>query len=160
MKFFRSISRAAGLLLLVSADRALAAPATNAEKEILQWTLQDYFRREWRNELVTYPVDAKTAANKNLSLVDANGTAHSYQWMKDGADSRIAFTVDVPVNGSSTYRLTAGQRGSTAMECRGGPNIRTNGRRIYRCLELSTRQAGSGGGPRFDILSEWKQWTR
>jgi hypothetical protein len=87
-----------------------AQPATAPAGRVAgQWTLSDYFHHDWHNELVTYPVDAKTAANKNLMLASADGTAHSYQWLKDGTQTKIAFLADVPADGTSTYRLAAGQ---------------------------------------------------
>jgi hypothetical protein len=95
---------AATLILLCLAS--ITAPAKTVAT---QWTLRDYFHRNWQNELVTYPVDAKTAANKNLMLIGADGKAHSYQWLKAGAQTNIAFLADVPADGTSTYRLAAGQ---------------------------------------------------
>lgn len=86
-----------------------AQPATApAGKGIQQWTLSDYFHHNWHNELVTYPVDAKTAANKNLTLLGTTGTPQAYQWLKNGAQTKIAFLADVPVDGTSSYRLAAG----------------------------------------------------
>jgi hypothetical protein len=96
----------AAALLIGTVAGCNAAPIGKAAQ---QWTLRDSFHHDWHNELVTYPVEAKTAAAKNLTLVDAAGTAHAYQWVKDGAQTKIAFLADVPADGTSTYRLAAGQ---------------------------------------------------
>jgi hypothetical protein len=97
-----------GALLITSGCFAQGAAPQPSTPVPNQWTLRDYFNRNWQNELVTYAVDDQTASNKKLTLTDAAGTAHSYQWIKEGAQTKIAFMADVPPNDQSTYKLVAG----------------------------------------------------
>lgn len=109
-RFFGSVILMACAMMGFNPAVAVAQSAVSTDKNTPnQWTLNDYFAHAWNNELVTYPVDGKTASNNNQSLVDADGKQHAYQWLTDEKQTRIAFMADVPADGSSTYRLIAGK---------------------------------------------------
>ena len=77
---------------------AIVTACNAAEKPANTWSFQDYFARNWSNELVTYPIDQKTADNKKLALFGPDDRVRPYQILRDEKQNKIAFLADVPAD--------------------------------------------------------------
>src|SRR5690349_14496387 len=82
------------------------------EQPLAVFTMEDHLRREWRNELVFFPVDGAIWGRKDISLRTAAGAAVPHQWVKAEDSPRgkpsIAFLAHVPKLAKAEYQIVAG----------------------------------------------------
>ncbi|MCH5372975.1 MAG: heparinase II/III-family protein, partial [Planctomycetes bacterium] len=84
-----------------------------AERQLAEFVMRDYLRRDWQHELVFYPVDEPIFGRDDVTLIGPDETPIVFQWVPadqaGSGKSSIAFFADLPSLSESRYVLVKGQ---------------------------------------------------
>jgi len=90
----------------------LGSTATMAQQVVATFALRDFLKRDWQNELVTFPVSKEVFQRDDLALIGPDDQPVVHQWVSADlvASERdsIAFLASITEFGTSEYRLIRG----------------------------------------------------